>query len=86
MNILFLLSNYPGFGGSVRDIICPSFSGILVSPFDYSEYVAKLVQLTKSPQMFKRMSEAAKSTIEKFDINIIGCKWMALFDYLSDRC
>lgn len=71
---------------SVRDIICPSFDGILVSPFDQSEYVAKLVHLTKSPQLFKKMSEAAKSTIEKFDINVIGCKWMALFDDLSDRC
>lgn len=71
---------------SVRDIICPSCNGILVSPFDQSEYVAKLVQLTQSPQMFKKMSEAAQSTIEKFDINVIGCKWMALFDDLSDRC
>lgn len=71
---------------SVRDIICSSYNGILVSPFNQSEYVDKLVQLTKSSQLFKKMSEAAKSTIEKFDINIIGCKWMALFDDLSDRC
>lgn len=71
---------------SVRDIICSSYNGILVSPFNQSEYVDKLVQLTKSPQLFKKMSEAAKSTIEKFDINVIGCKWIALFDDLSDRC
>ena len=37
-------------------------------------------------QDVNKKSEAAKSTIEKFDINIIGCKWMALFDDLSDRC
>lgn len=71
---------------SVRDIIYSSYNGILVPSFNQSEYVDKLVQLTKSPQLFKIMSEAAKATVEKFDINVIGCRWMTLFDDLSDRC
>lgn len=71
---------------SVRDIIYSSYNGILVPSFNQSEYVDKLVQLTKSPQLFKTMSEAAKATVEKFDINVIGCRWMTLFDDLSDRC
>lgn len=65
---------------TIKDIIIDKETGILVKTDDIEEYVIKLEQLLSDEELRKRIAENAKVKSKSFDIEIIGEKWLDLFE------
>jgi glycosyltransferase involved in cell wall biosynthesis len=66
---------------SVTDIIDHKVNGFLVNPFDINEYAETLSVLMASPSMLERYSFQSMISAKKFDINLIGQKWLDVIHY-----
>lgn len=63
---------------SVTDIIENNIDGCLVKPFDINEYSLVLSNLMSSQDHLDRLSYSAKLKAKKFDLSIVGIKWLEL--------
>lgn len=68
---------------SARDIIDSDVNGILVTPFDESEFIQALKKIMINTTLRTKMAEAAIEKAESFDIHVIGNKWMDLLTHYS---
>lgn len=70
---------------SVTDIIKDNYSGILITPFDIDEYVAKLDILMNNHEERMKIAINAMESVKKFDIKIIADKWEEIFNSLCNE-
>jgi len=65
---------------SVYDIINNKINGVIVKPFDVEQYAKELEKLMLNPKILTEMSLNAIEKSKQYDIDIIGNKWLSLFD------
>lgn len=70
---------------SVRDVIIPEETGLLVSPFDLDEYACQLAALMSSPSKRLKLAEQAYAYVRKYSIRNITAKWEKLFVEIMDK-
>lgn len=63
---------------SLSDIIDNKINGIIIPPFQVTEYTKQLINLTNHPQTLKDMAQQAIQKAKKFDIEEVGKKWIKL--------
>jgi glycosyltransferase involved in cell wall biosynthesis len=68
---------------SITDIIDDKVNGYLVKPFSLDEYVNSLSKLMSSKEELIRCSKAAEQSAKRFDLSIIGEKWINIFKELK---
>jgi glycosyltransferase involved in cell wall biosynthesis len=68
---------------SVTDIIDNQINGVLIPPFDIDKYVLKLKQFMQDESKRIQFSEAAIEKSKEFSIDVIGNKWISLFEKLK---
>lgn len=64
---------------AATDIIEDGINGCLVDPFDIDLYAEKLYKLASDPALLNRMQAFAVQSAKQFSIEIIGHKWINLF-------
>jgi glycosyltransferase involved in cell wall biosynthesis len=69
-------NNWP----SLKDIIIDKKTGVIVESNNITEYADKLDQLMSDEEMRHKFSEAAIKDVNKFNIEIIGPKWIELLE------
>ena len=69
---------------SVTDIVEDRVNGRLITPFKINEYSDVLADLMSSQKKLERLSAAAKHSVRKFDLSIIGEQWITLFKKLNN--
>ena len=74
-------NSYP----NLKDIIENDKDGCIIAPFNINEYADKLLMMMKNERELTRLRENAKMKIEKYNIGLIGCKWIELFSYLKNN-
>ena len=67
---------------AVTDIIKDGINGCLVAPFDIDLYAEKLYKLASDSSLLNRMQPFAVQSVELFNIDKIGHKWIELFQSL----
>lgn len=72
-------NSYP----NLKDIIENDKDGCIIAPFNINEYADKLLMMMKNERELTRLRENAKMKIGKYNIGLIGCKWIELFSYLK---
>ena len=65
---------------SLQDIIVNNETGILVKSKDLDDYANKLSKLLSNEEERNRLSKNAVENAKKFDIEVIGPKWIKLFE------
>lgn len=65
---------------SVTDIVDDKVNGFLATPFDIQEYAEILASLMSSKEILGRCSLEAVQSVEKFDLSIIGKKWLSIIN------
>ena len=71
---------------SITDIIDNTKNGILVTPMDIDEYVDKLSILIDNNDLRLQLAKEGLIKSKKFSIEIIGNKWLKLFDEVKNHC
>lgn len=71
---------------SITDIIDNTKNGILVTPMDIDEYVDKLSILIINNSLRLQLAKEGLIKSKKFSIEIIGNKWLELFDDVKNHC
>ena len=74
-------NSYP----NLKDIIENDKDGCIIAPFNINEYADKLLMMMKNERELTRLRENAKMKIGKYNIGLIGCKWIELFSYLKNN-
>ena len=69
---------------AITDIITDDFNGCLVKPFDLDMYAEKLYKLASEPSLLNKMQPFAVQSVEQFDIDKLGYKWIDLFQSLNN--
>ena len=68
----------------VAKIIEPSgTNGFLIPPFDLEIYAKNLLVLLKDPDLIKKMQKNVVVKSKEYSIEVVGKKWLALFNQLS---
>lgn len=67
---------------SASDIIEDKINGYLISPFDEDEYIKKLDHLIEDQNELMSMQSNAYAHSHKFDIEVIGERWISLFQMI----
>ncbi len=67
---------------SIKDIIDDGKNGLLVKPFSSKDFADKLAYLMSHPDVLSKMSENARQSVRKFDIEPIADRWEELFHTL----
>ena len=71
---------------AAREIVKDNETGILVKPFSLTEYEIKLRELMSNDSLREKMSEAARLSIKRFDVEKIADKWeKAINEIVSKR-
>ena len=70
---------------SVRDIIIPRETGLLVTPFNLNEYANQLAELMSNPSQRLKLAEQAYSFVQKFSASNVVSKWEDLFVEIMDK-
>ena len=70
---------YNSFSAS-NDIIANTENGYLVTAFNEDNYIDSLEKIMHNSDLLESMSRNAYSSIQKYDIEIIIKKWIALFE------
>lgn len=65
---------------SVKDIIVNNETGMLVPTNDVENYITKLIEIIKNEKLRCEIAVNACKHVQQFDINIIGQKWLNLFE------
>lgn len=68
---------------SVTDIIDDKVNGCLVTPFKIDEYANVLSDLMASQAELERYSAAAEQKATRFDLSVIGERWLDIFKKLN---
>lgn len=68
---------------SVTDIIEDKVNGCLITPFNINEYANVLSKLMSSQEELERYSIGAEQSVKRFDLSIIGEKWLNVFKKLN---
>jgi glycosyltransferase involved in cell wall biosynthesis len=68
---------------SIKDIIDDKVNGLLVKPFSVEDYVNSLTKLMSSREELNRYSIAAEKSAKRFNISIIGERWINIFKEIS---
>lgn len=67
---------------SVTDIITDGWNGILVEPFNVSEYASRLIALMNNESLLEIMSEHGRQKASDFSLHSVGNLWMSLLTFL----
>lgn len=70
---------------SVYDIIDSKINGIIVKPFDIEEYAKEMEQLMLNSTILAEMARQAIEKSKQFEIEIVGNKWLSLFNELCSK-
>jgi glycosyltransferase involved in cell wall biosynthesis len=65
---------------SLQDIIVNNNTGILIDNNNIDEYSFKLSQLIRDEEERRRLSKKSVEHVQKFDIEVIGLKWLNLLE------
>ncbi len=65
---------------AISDMIHGEVNGIVVSPFDTGDYVAKLSRLMDDDDLCRNMAKAAQEHVTRFAPPAIASQWIALFE------
>jgi glycosyltransferase involved in cell wall biosynthesis len=65
---------------SLQDIIIHDKTGILVKSDNLNDYINKLLELMGNAKLRMTLSTNAAEHAKKFDIEIVGPKWLKLFE------
>ena len=65
---------------SLSDIIDDQVNGIIIPPFQISEYVKQLTNLTTASHTLAQLSDSAIRKAKTFHIDEVGKRWVALLD------
>ena len=69
---------------ALKDIIHDGFNGVVVKDNDKDKYIDKLETLMTDNTCLKRISINCLNTVKDNTIDIVGAKWLQLFDYLKN--
>lgn len=67
---------------AVTDIVKPSVTGELVTPFHHKEFERKMKRLMSDVSYLSELSNNAFQYVKKYDVNEIIDQWLKLFDEL----
>lgn len=70
---------------SIYDVIKHNRNGCLIKPFNEDEYVQTLSRIMKDEKMRKALSVNCIESSRKFSLELIGDRWLELFDALLKR-
>ncbi|WP_289004866.1 glycosyltransferase [uncultured Parabacteroides sp.] len=68
---------------AITDIIIDNVNGCLVKPFDLDMYAEKLYKLASDPSLLNKMQPSVVQSVEQFDMDKWGGKWIDLFRSLN---
>lgn len=68
---------------AITDVIIDDLNGCLVEPFDLEMYAEKLYKLASDPSLLNKMQPFTVKSVEQFDIDRLGYKWIDLFQSLN---
>lgn len=68
---------------SVDEIITNEVDGFVIPPFDKALYASKLINVMNNYPMWKEMSEKAREKALSNIVDIVGPKWLDLFDSIK---
>ena len=68
---------------AITDIIIDNVNGCLVEPFDLDMYAEKLYKLASDSSLLNKMQSSAVQSVEQFDMDRLGYKWIDLFHSLN---
>jgi glycosyltransferase involved in cell wall biosynthesis len=68
---------------SITDIIDDEVNGCLIKPFSIEDYVNSLTNLMSSKDNLDKYSKAAEQSAKRFNISILGEKWINIFKEIS---
>ena len=66
--------------GGTKDIISNNVNGFLIKNDNQSDFVAKTLELFENENLRKTISENAKKSVQKFDLEVVMQKWVTLFE------
>ena len=67
---------------SASEIVEDGVNGMLVTPFSQKEYTEKLRKLIEDDDLRHKMSESARISIKRYNVEQIANQWEQLFDKL----
>ena len=67
---------------SASEIVEDGVNGMLVTPFSRKEYIEKLRKLIEDDDLRHKMSESARISIKRYNVEQIANQWEQLFDKL----
>ena len=70
---------------SASDIIQSGENGELVTPFNEKEYIKKLSRLMDDDEYRQKLSNNARESVKRFEIEKIADKWEVLFNELVEK-
>ena len=70
---------------AVKDIIQDSLNGYLIAPGDEKAYASQIVSLIRDEKLRSALTQNARNSIAKFQIETIGQQWLHLFKSLSNE-
>ncbi len=70
---------------SASEIIENGTNGILIEPFNESQYIKKLRYLIENNEYRERLSKNARESVKKYDIEKVTDKWEMLFNELIQQ-
>ena len=68
------------FSYNIKDSIDHKENGLLITPFEINDYVKTLTSLISYKELTKKMSIKSIRKSEKFELNIIGNKWIDIIN------
>lgn len=68
---------------AITDIIIDNVNGCLVKPFDLDLYAEKLYKLASDPSLLNKMQPYVVQSVEQFNMDKWGYKWIDLFQSLN---
>lgn len=68
---------------AITDIIIDNVNGCLVKPFDLDMYAEKLYKLASDPSLLNKMQPYVVQSVEQFNMDKWGYKWIDLFQSLN---
>ena len=67
--------------GGVPEMVRQELTGLLVSPFDVSEFVHKVIQLSNLPDTLRKMSAACRTVAEnEYGIELMADRYLSIYD------
>ena len=69
----------------VRDIIDNEINGLLITPYDISEYAARIKSLTENDANMLFLSKNAIAKSKAYQIDVISKKWFSLFNEIMNN-